>query len=101
MWHCHACRLPLALEVLKRNRMCPHCSADIHACRNCVHYDESFRTHCNEPQADFVRDIAKANTCTYFEFHATPDEPTPRDSDEMNAEAERAKEAFRALFRNL
>ena len=105
MWRCHYCRSALSLEVQRKNRLCPNCGSDIHACKNCVHYDEELSSKCREPQSPWIRDRAAQNHCPFFEFLLTPESPdssanAPSASNDPGSEAERAKEAFRALFRN-
>lgn len=99
MWQCYYCQQKLSLEVQKKNRLCPSCGSDLHCCKNCAHYDESQSTQCNEPESPWVRDRAAQNTCPYFEF-ASGSHPSKNAHAEVAAEAERAKEAFKALFRN-
>lgn len=99
MWQCHYCRSPLSLEVQRKNRLCPNCGSDIHACKNCVHYNESVSTKCEEPDSPWIRDRGTQNACTLFEFKKTSPNSAAQNV-ERNTEAERAKEAFRALFRS-
>lgn len=98
MGRCHYCRNPLPVAVQQKNRLCPTCGSDIHACRNCVHFDESSSAQCREPESPWVRDRSATNTCPFFEFKAVGDAASPDEAKKV--EAERAKEAFRALFRN-
>lgn len=99
MWQCHYCRLALSLEVQRKNRLCPNCGSDIHCCKNCIHYDESLSSKCREPNSPWVSDRHTQNNCAFFEHKpsAQPTNTVPTDADN---EAERAKEAFRALFRD-
>jgi predicted RNA-binding Zn-ribbon protein involved in translation (DUF1610 family) len=99
MWHCHYCRASLSLEVQRRNRLCPNCGSDIHCCRNCHHYDENLSSKCKEPESPWVGDRSAQNMCPFFEFAAAP--KVPPSSPETNPEAEEAKRAFKALFRNI
>ena len=101
MWQCHYCRLPLALEVLRKNRLCPGCGSDIHCCKNCVHYDEDLSAKCREPNREWVRDRSTQNGCHFFEFRPAPAKAAggAAGTEDSTSEAERAKEAFRALFR--
>ncbi len=100
MWRCHYCRVTLSLEVQRKNRLCPNCNSDLHACRNCIHFDESITAKCKEPHSEWVSDRVAQNNCTFFEFRP---EQTDLDLEasaaDATSEAERAKEAFRALFR--
>ena len=99
-WQCHYCRLPLSLEVQDRNHMCPGCGSDIHSCKNCLHYDENLSSKCKEPHSPWVRDRSAQNSCEIFEFKKTNSPTHAPQASESTSEADRAKEAFRALFRN-
>ena len=96
MWHCYYCRTPLPVSVQKRNRLCPSCGSDIHCCKNCAQYDENASAKCKEPHSPWLRDRSTQNTCPYFEFKSA----NQATEDRAQVEAERAKEAFKALFRN-
>jgi hypothetical protein len=100
MWQCHYCRLPLSLEVQRRNRLCPNCGSDIHCCKNCTHFDDSISSKCREPNSPWVRDHETQNSCAFFEFKNSSAPARHDTKDDASSEAERAKEAFRALFRN-
>ena len=100
MWQCHYCRVPLSAEVMKKNRLCPNCNSEFHACKNCVHYDENLSSKCNEPNSPWISDRAGLNDCEWFEFKTVGSMKPGSHQDEVVSEAERAKEAFRALFRN-
>lgn len=99
MWQCHYCRLPLKQDVVRRNRLCPSCGSDLHCCKNCVHYDENVTAKCREPHHEWVSDRTRVNNCHYFEFKRICETTAANGNDDMTSEAERAKEAFRALFR--
>ncbi|MBX7231677.1 MAG: hypothetical protein K1X29_06290 [Bdellovibrionales bacterium] len=45
---------------------CLHCGADVHACKNCQHYDPKVYQECLEPVADRVREKDRANYCDHF-----------------------------------
>lgn len=100
MWQCHYCRLALSLDVQKKNRLCPNCGSDIHCCRNCIHFDEDSTEKCKEPNSPWVRDRATQNSCPFFEFRPAAEAKQKKEAANADSEAERAKEAFRALFRN-
>jgi hypothetical protein len=51
-----------------RRTTCPECDADLHACMNCRHYDESAPHQCREPHADHVLDKEASNPCELFQF---------------------------------
>lgn len=93
-YFCHACGRALELEGQPGRRdECPGCGAELHACRQCAFFDESLSRGCREPQAEEVRDPARANFCSWFSFRSgKPDQ-------NGSSEAERAKAAFDALFK--
>jgi hypothetical protein len=49
-----------------RRDECAKCGADVHVCRNCVHYDRNAYNECREPQADVVKEKDRANFCDFF-----------------------------------
>jgi hypothetical protein len=93
-YFCHACRKQVELEAKPGRRdECPHCAAELHVCLNCSLYDPRLTRGCREPQADEVRELSRANFCSWFTFRVGPPEgsgPT---------EAEKAKAAFEAMFK--
>ena len=75
---CGACGdlLPIATASLEQ---CPSCRADIHACRQCAHFDTSQRFQCTQPNSQRNEDNAARNDCASFtlrinvEKNASPD----------------------------
>lgn len=98
MWRCHYCQGTLSVTVVQKHRLCPHCGSDLHCCLNCAHYDETTTTRCREPESPWVADRAAQNDCTYFEMGL--ETRLSRPTGDGPSEAERAKQAFRALFRD-
>src|SRR5215472_6712950 len=74
---------------------CPECDCDLHACRNCGHYDPSKHNQCAETQAEWVRDKEAANYCDYFSPSAVGRAAAPRSS----SGADDAKKRFNSLFK--
>ncbi len=95
MYHCHYCLTEISFLVLRKNRLCPKCGSDLHCCKNCMHYDENIISKCNEPNSPWVKDKVSQNNCVYFEFRVTNDSIPS-----SNLEAEKAKRAFKALFKS-
>ena len=93
MTFCHACgnRVEVGREVGRRDE-CPSCHADLRCCLNCRFYDAAAPKQCREPQAELVREKAKANFCDYFRF-ADRSGPGPSDG------ASNARKALDDLFR--
>lgn len=100
MGFCHYCRTAVSADVLRRHRLCPQCGSDLHCCRNCEHFDPASATPCREPDSPWVANRETENQCGYFEFRrGAPTEAPSRSPEEAN-QAEIAKRAFAALFRN-
>jgi len=92
-YFCHACHKALELkEKPGRRDECPHCGAELHACLNCQLHDPRLSRGCREPQAEEVRDVTRANFCSWFDFRQGPPQGGPREDD-------KAKAAFDALFK--
>jgi hypothetical protein len=53
-------------DSIGRREDCPKCHADVHACKNCQHYDAKVYNECKEPSAEVVREKERANFCDYF-----------------------------------
>lgn len=46
---------------------CSNCSADLHCCRNCLHFDPGARFECRQPIDKAFRDKTVRSNCTLFE----------------------------------
>lgn len=64
-WSCGAALSGIPLP-LGRREQCPRCTASLHACRQCVHFDPVANKACREPVADEVVDKEGGNFCDYF-----------------------------------
>lgn len=49
-----------------RREDCSKCGADLHACKNCRHYDRAAYNECRESSAEVVREKERANFCDFF-----------------------------------
>jgi hypothetical protein len=88
---CAGCGADLGrLERVGRRDDCPHCHADLRACRHCRFYAPGLADGCREPQAERVPDKTRANFCDYFAAAETP--PT------LAASAASPHEALARLF---
>ncbi len=90
MFICQACGQEVDFgERVGRRDECPHCAADLHACRQCRFYAPGYHNDCQENQAEYVSDKEKANFCGYF----APAGSTPSQAEmETRAAAEKAWE---------
>ncbi len=76
---CAACGavLPVASSSLEQ---CPHCRADIHACRQCTHFEATKRFECTEPIPIRLADKNARNDCSAFALRVTIERDTSPDS---------------------
>ena len=66
---CYRCGGTLRVDgPVGRRTTCPECDADLHACINCKHYDESAAHECREPHADHFVDKQASNACELFQL---------------------------------
>lgn len=65
---CFSCQkeLHFAEAQISRREECPHCRADVHVCKNCLHYDPKSYNECRETVAEVVREKDRANFCDHF-----------------------------------
>jgi hypothetical protein len=107
---CHGCGATLRIEgPVGRRTTCPQCDADLHACINCRHYDETAAHECREPHAEHVIDKQASNACDLFQLGDGASRRRGRTDEARNALAalfgdapskrEDPKDALEALFR--
>jgi len=88
---CGASLSALSLPLSRRDQ-CPECSADLHVCKMCIHFDKFVPRQCREDGAEDVTDKDRPNFCDWFK---------PSDSafnQSTKSEADAAKDALAALF---
>ena len=66
-WKCKANLDDVELP-LRRSELCPGCTADLHVCHMCRHFDPDAQRGCREPVAEEVRDRTRANFCGWFQI---------------------------------
>ncbi len=95
---CPACgRNVQAFGALTRETQCPYCSAPLHSCRACRHFDTGARWECRAAVTERITDKVSANSCTLFEPRLVLDatgkrSATPRGGDDP-------KSQFDSLFK--
>ena len=97
-YYCWSCGNEQIFEVkvgvkVGRQDGCPHCTADLHVCKNCALYEPNLHNQCREPEAAFIRDREKANFCMHFDMR--DDEQAPGEDDSVA----KAKAKLDALFK--
>jgi len=92
---CFQCGQEMAADqVVLREDECPHCSSDLHCCRNCHFYDPGVSNQCRETQADWITEKDKGNFCEFFVFADTTGSRTAARGTTS------ARERFNKLFRD-
>jgi predicted RNA-binding Zn-ribbon protein involved in translation (DUF1610 family) len=61
-------RLDVVGNQVGRGDTCPSCGHDLHACRQCRHFDQSVAKECKEPFAEVPGDKDDANFCEFFQI---------------------------------
>ena len=91
---CYRCGESLAALSLPLSRQdqCPACSADLHVCKMCVHFDRHVPRQCREDGAEDVTEKERTNFCDWFKPSDTAFDPARK------AEADAAEDALAALF---
>ncbi len=87
----------MTIGAIRRKDECPHCSADVHACKNCRFFDPGKSNQCIESQADYVADKNRANFCEFFQPNARV--PLTGKEGSGNAKQTDVKKAFDSLFK--
>jgi len=90
-YRCGASLTVLSLPISRRDQ-CPECSADIHVCKMCCHYDRAVVRQCREDGAEDVTEKERPNFCDWFVANENAFDP------EQKSEADAAKAALDALF---
>lgn len=63
---CWKCRRDAGGIAVHRTTECPHCGADLHACKGCAFYSPGSHYDCHERVEEAVRDKERANFCDWF-----------------------------------
>lgn len=67
---CYSCGVTLPAGIdFKGN--CPKCGAALHCCKQCAHFEPSFRFQCTKPVRARISPKDKANDCQFFETRVT------------------------------
>jgi hypothetical protein len=90
-FRCGASLASLSLPLSRRDE-CPECSAHLHVCRMCRHFDQAAVHQCLEDDAEEVGNKERVNFCEWFVPSEDAFDPTAK------AEADRARESLDALF---
>jgi hypothetical protein len=91
---CAACGavLPITAESLSQ---CPNCRTELHACRQCSHFDPAQRFECAQPIPERITDKRGRNACPSFTLMVTVE----RDTSSGSMRPDDARRAFGNLFK--
>lgn len=93
---CTTCGAALKnLSEIETDTQCPKCEADLHTCRNCVHFDTSARFECSEPVPKRVARKDKGNDCETFEARTRVEKRTTSSAESVSLDP---RAAFEKLF---
>ncbi len=102
---CTSCGAVLA-PGFDANTACPRCHAELHSCKQCVHFDTGKQFECNQPIPERIAKKDAKNDCTFFEFRMTVEKDTSPVTYATNAPAaapasrpNNARKAFEDLFK--
>ena len=84
--------LPITADSLT---CCPHCQAELHACRQCAHFDPARRFECSEAIAVRIEDKRARNDCALFSMMVTVE----RDTSGGSVRPADARHGFDNLFK--
>lgn len=84
--------LPITADSL---RQCPNCRAELHACRQCAHFDPAQRFECAQPVPERLTDKRRRNECTAFALMVTVE----RDTSSGSMRPDDVRRAFSNLFK--
>ena len=84
--------LPVTADSLAQ---CPHCRAELHACRQCTYFDTSRRFECTQPIVERIADKRARNECPAFSLMVTVE----RDTSGGAVRPDEARRSFGNLFK--
>lgn len=94
---CYRCGESLAALSLPLSRrdQCPQCTADLHVCKMCVHFDAHVPQQCREDGAEDVKEKERPNFCDWFKPSAKAFDPDRKSKEDA------AQSALDSLFGGL
>jgi predicted RNA-binding Zn-ribbon protein involved in translation (DUF1610 family) len=76
---------------------CPKCGFDLHACKQCEHFDPSTRFECDQPIPARISPKDKRNDCSFFSIRRMVEKET---SSKGSQRPNDARAAFDSLFKD-
>ena len=87
------------------NGQCSKCKAELHSCKQCMHFDTGARFECTQPIPEHIPKKDAGNDCTFFRFRFTIEKDTSPVAAKATAAPETAsrpgdaRQAFENLFK--
>ena len=75
---------------------CRKCGFDLHACKQCEHFDPSSRFECNQPVPQRISPKDKRNDCTFYSIRVRLEKETSSKAAQRPSDA---RQAFENLFK--
>src|SRR5277367_5909725 len=72
---CSACGAVL-MPGFDQGGQCPKCKAELHSCKQCVHFDTGKQFECTQPIPERIAKKDAKNNCTFFELRMTVEKDT-------------------------
>ena len=101
-WNCGAVLAP----GFDPNGQCPRCRAEMHCCKQCVHFDTGKQFECTQPIPERIPKKDAKNNCTFFELRMNVEKDTSPVNYAANVPAapspgrpNDARKAFEDLFK--
>ena len=89
-------KLPAALDEITTASKCSRCSADLHSCKNCVHFNPAERFECSQAISQRISPKDKTTNCEFFEIRTTVEKITTSTKESSPNDA---RAAFESLFK--
>jgi hypothetical protein len=96
VFRCALCGAALPVHFgVGEDSQCPKCGADLHTCKNCIHFDPRSRFECTEAITERIARKDIRNACELFE----PRKAVERETTAAASKIDDPRAAFDRLFR--
>ncbi len=96
VFRCALCGASVRSEIgITEDSQCPRCHADLHSCKNCLHFDPASYYECTEPIPERIPRKDLRNQCSFFE----PRKVVERETSTSLSDIRDPRDAFDRLFK--
>jgi hypothetical protein len=97
VFRCAICGFVMPIQLgITSDSQCPHCRADLHTCKNCLHFDTSSRFECTQSIPQRVSPKDRRNRCEFFKVRITVE----RETSTAPSRIKDPRQAFDRLFKS-